>query len=78
MNIFKLRIWRVVPTNQIGVQAPAYLVETTDYVFEKAEKKASKIARQQSGLKRFSEWKFIPTKLSVRKDDFGRYIPYHQ
>ena len=74
----KLRVWRVTPTNKIGNKAPSYLVETTEYVSEKAEIVASNIAKEQSGLRRFSEWKFIPTRLNVRKDDFGRYFKYHQ
>jgi len=76
--VSKLRIWRVVPTNQIGVQAPALLVESTHGVFEKAEKEAIQLAKELSGLSRFDNWNFVPTKLSVRKDNFGRYWNYHQ
>lgn len=74
----KLRIWRVVPTNTFGVQAPTYFVETQDNVLEKAEKSAISLAKQKSALSKFDTWNFRVLKQSVRKDEFGRYIPYHQ
>lgn len=73
----KLRVWRVVPTKG-GVQAPYSFVETTEFISEKAEAKAKKIAREGSGLGKFHEWSFEATKLNVRKDDIGRYFKYHQ
>lgn len=75
----QLRIWRVTPTSQTGNTAPSVLVETSEVDIEKAQSQAVKLAKEQSpGLARFDSWKFIPTKLNVRKDIFGRYIKYHQ
>jgi len=76
--ISKLRIWRVVPTNKVGVQAPYFFVETTEEDREKAELKAKELARQKSALSKYDCWTFQLTKESVRKDEFGRYIKHHQ
>jgi len=74
----KLRIWRVVPTSKTGVQAPSYFVETTEYVREKAEKVAIKMAKEKSALSNYDSWNFRVSKIEKRKDEFGRYISYHQ
>ena len=74
----KLRIWRVEPTNEFGVQAPTYFVETQDNVLEKAEKNANILAREKSVLSKFDTWNFRVIKQSVRKDNYGRYIKHHQ
>ena len=74
----KLRIWRVVPTSKTGVQAPTFFVETTEEVREKAEASAIKQAKLRSRLGQFDSWKFIPIKMEVRVDKFGRYIKHHQ
>lgn len=76
--INNLRIWRVVPTHVSGMQAPSFLVETTESVLEKAQGEALKKAKIESGLSRFATWYFEVEKLKVRKDEFGRYLPYHQ
>jgi len=78
MKETKLRIWRVVPTNEIGVQAPYFYVETTNLTREKAEIQARKLANQHSGLSRFENWNLKTEKSSFRKDQFGRYFKYHQ
>ena len=70
----KLRIWRVVPTNQIGVQAPTFFVETTNLTREKAEIQARIEATKRTGL----SWNLIIEKFNCRKDEFGRYWKYHQ
>ena len=74
----KLRIWRVVPTSKTGVQAPSFFVETTEEEREKAEISAIKFAKEKSGLSRYDCWTFKLTKLSLRKDKFGRYVKHHQ
>jgi hypothetical protein len=74
----KLRIWRVVPTDKIGVQAPTYFVETQEVKLEKAEVEAMRLAKSKSALSKFDGWKFNLTKEEKRKDRFGRYIRYHQ
>ena len=73
-----LRIWRVVPTSQTGVQAPYYFVETTEGNREKAELTAHKIAEERCILLKYDNWGINLSKLNVRKDDFGRYWKYHQ
>jgi len=73
-----LRIWRVVPVSKTNVQAPFYFVETTEENREKAFANAQKQARSKSSLSRFDDWNFRVEKQSLRKDDFGRYVPYHQ
>lgn len=74
----RLRIWRVVPTSKTGVQAPTYFVETQDDVLEKAERMAIKMAKERSALSKFDTWTFRVEKVTKRKDEFGRYIEYHQ
>lgn len=74
----KLRIWRVVPTSQTGVQAPTFFVETTEEGREKAEVIATKLAKQKSALSLHDCWFFKLTKMSVKVDKFGRYIKHHQ
>jgi len=74
----KLRIWRVATTSQTGMHAPLFFVETTEFKIEKAEIEAMNLARTQSSLSRFDNWRFELTKCEVRKDKFGRYIKYHQ
>jgi len=74
----QLRIWRVVPVSQTNVQAPYYFIETTEPSLEKSFEVATKQAKLKSSLSRFKEWKFRVEKQSLRKDEFGRYIPYHQ
>jgi len=76
--ISRLRIWRVEPTSDTGIQAPTYFVETQDNVLEKAEKSAIELAKQKSVLSKFDTWNFRVIKQSVRKDEFGRYIRHHQ
>lgn len=78
MMISKLRIWRVVPTNEFGVQAPTYFVETQDKELVKAINSAKKLAEDKSGLSRFKTWTYQVEKLNVRKDVYGRYVKYHQ
>lgn len=74
----RLRIWRVVPTSETGSQAPTFFVETQDDVLEKAERVALKMAKELSALSKFDNWTFQLTKISKRKDEFGRYFTYHQ
>lgn len=75
----KLRIWRVVPTSKTGVQAPYFFVETTEEKLEKAESSALQMAKEHAkSLLRFDHWGIRMNKESVRKDEFGRYIEYHQ
>lgn len=74
----QLRIWRVVPVSKTNVQAPYYYVETTELILEKAYKSATKEARSKSQLSKFKDWNFRIEKQSLRKDEFGRYIEYHQ
>ena len=75
----KLRIWRVVPTSKTGEQAPYFFVETTEEKLEKAETSALEMAKEKAkSLLRFDHWGIRMTKESVRKDEFGRYIEYHQ
>lgn len=74
----KLRIWRVVPTNEFGVQAPYFFVETQESKLEKAEISALKKAEKLSRLSKFNNWDLIILKTKFRKDNFGRYIKYHQ
>ena len=64
----KLRIWRVVPTSKTGVQAPSYFVETTEYVREKAEKVAIKMAKEKSALSNYDSWNFRVSKIEKRKE----------
>jgi len=73
-----LRIWRVVPTSETGVQAPTFIVETQENGLVKSEIQAIKIARGKSGLGRFENWNFLVERLTFRKDVFGRYVKYHQ
>ncbi len=75
----KLRIWRVVPTSKTGVQAPYFFVETTEKTMEKAFLVAKKIANEKCILFKYeNEWRPNIIRMSVRKDDFGRYWNYHQ
>lgn len=74
----KLRIWRVVPISQAGVQAPMFFVETTEFKREKALIQAELEASKRSGLSRFSSWNLTIEKFNRRKDQFGRYLKYHQ
>ena len=75
----KLRIWRVVPTSKTGVQAPYFFVETTEEKLEKAETLALEIAKEKAkSLLRFDHWGIRMNKENVRKDDNGKYLPYHQ
>ena len=74
----KLRIWRVVPTCKTGVQAPTYFVETQEGRLDKAVIQAMKMAKERSALSKHSNWKFVLIKMEKRKDDFGRYVNYHQ
>lgn len=74
----KLRIWRVATISQTGMHAPSFFVESTKDELEKAEIEAMKVARTQSTLSRFDNWRFELTKCKVRKDKFGRYIEHHQ
>lgn len=74
----QLRIWRVVPVSETNVQAPYYFIETTEKDLEKAFEVAKKQARIKTSLSRFKEWNFRVEKQSLRKDNFGRYIKYHQ
>ena len=76
--ISKLRIWRVVPTNKVGVQAFYFYVETTEDNREKAELTAKNLARQKSALSKYDCWAFQLSRLSVRKDKFGKYVKHHQ
>jgi len=78
MKKTKLRIWRVVPTNQIGVQAPYFFVETTNLTREKAEIQARIDASKRTGLSRYESWNLTIEKFHCRKDGFGRYFKYHQ
>ena len=74
----RLRIWRVVPTSQTGSQAPYFFVETQQNVLESAYLEAMRLAEEKCCLSKFDSWFFRLEKLSVRKDDFGRYFRYHQ
>ena len=75
----KLRIWRVVPTSKTGEQAPYFFVETTEEKLEKAETSALVMAKEKAkSLLRFDHWGIRMTKESLRKDEFGRYMKYHQ
>lgn len=71
----QLRIWRVVPISKTGVQAPYYFVETLTFTLEKGKLEAETLARKKCSVK---EWYLEISKLSVRKDKFGRYWKYHQ
>ena len=75
----QLRIWRVVPTSKTGNKAPYFFVETTDKVQEKALLTCERIANEKCSLFKYETyWKPNITRMSVRKDDFGRYWNYHQ
>jgi len=74
----QLRIWRVVPVSKTNAQAPYYFVETTEYRREVAEELAYKEARKRCTLSRFEDWDFRVEKEPIRKDEFGRYMWYHQ
>lgn len=76
--ISKLRIWRVVPTNKVGVQAPSFFVESTKDDLKKAEEEAEKLARIRTRLSSFKDWSFQLEKVRARKDEYGRYFKYHQ
>lgn len=73
-----IRIWRVVPTSQTGVQAPSFFVETTEDDRSKAEIDAKRQAQLKTNLSKFKCWELKLTRLSVRIDKFGRYIKHHQ
>ena len=73
-----LRIWRVVPVSDTGVQAPYFFVETTENKSEKAELTAYNIAKERCCLLKYDNWGVEISKLRVRKDEFGRYFKYHQ
>lgn len=74
----QIRIWRVVPTSKTGVQAPTFLVETTEKDRSKAEASALKQASSKTRLSNFNNWSLSLTRLNVRKDKYGRYIKHHQ
>ena len=74
----QLRIWRVVPTSKTGLQAPSFFVETTEFVLEKANATALKVAKTKTRLSDFKDWVIKVEKTYLRKDDFGRYLKYHQ
>lgn len=72
------RIWRVVPTNEIGNQAPTFYVETTEKERSKAEISALKQAQSKTRLSNFSNWDLSLTRMNLRVDRFGRYFKHHQ
>ena len=75
----QLRIWRVVPTSKTGLQAPYFFVETSEKNHDKALITCEKIANEKCCLFKYeNEWKPTIIRMSVRKDDFGRYWNYHQ
>ena len=74
----QIRIWRVEPTCQTGVQAPTFYVETTEKDRSKAEVSALKQAQQKTRLSNFSNWNLNLTRMNLRIDRFGRYIKHHQ
>lgn len=62
----KLRLWRVDSQSSSGNQAPSFFIETSTpeaWTREKSEQDAIRIAKEKSGLGRFSSWNFTVTHL---------------
>lgn len=62
----KPRLWRVDTQHSAGHRAPSFFVETSTpeaWTREKSEEEAIRLARENSGLGRFSSWKFTVTHL---------------
>lgn len=77
--MFKARLWRVDVTNSLGYQAPSFWIETETKVNEsreKAEQVALQVAKEKTGLSRFSKtWKINVTHLENYFQVDGKWVP---